>query len=104
MLDKRLGREEAKVDQRSEELLELVTKLGPTFIKVGQALSIRTDLLPAPYVAGLVKLRSSRGTQTLVNCAASERPAFESLRGQLARERPGFRRRAGRAGRPSPLL
>ena len=43
--------------QRSEELLNLVTSLGPTFIKVGQALSIRTDILPAPYVAGLTKLQ-----------------------------------------------
>ena len=59
LMDKKNGREEEMVDQRSEELLELVTKMGPTFIKVGQALSIRTDLLPAPYVAGLVGLQDS---------------------------------------------
>ena len=40
-------------------LLALVTSLGPTFIKVGQALSIRTDLLPAPYVAGLTQLQDA---------------------------------------------
>lgn len=59
ILDRKLGREDRMVEQRSKELLEVVTKLGPTFIKVGQALSIRTDLLPAPYVAGLVELQDS---------------------------------------------
>ena len=59
ILDKQLGREEQMVAQRSGELLELVTKLGPTFIKIGQALSIRTDLLPAPYVAGLTELQDN---------------------------------------------
>ena len=59
IMDKQLDREEAMVEQRSQELLELVSKLGPTFIKVGQALSIRTDLLPAPYVAGLTKLQDA---------------------------------------------
>ena len=58
-IDKRLGREEQMVQQRSRELLVVVTKLGATFVKVGQALSIRTDLLPAAYVAGLVELQDS---------------------------------------------
>ena len=34
LIDKQFGREEAMTDRRSEQLLELVTKLGPTFIKV----------------------------------------------------------------------
>ena len=61
LLDKVLKREEddSIVQARSQQLLELVTKLGPTFIKVGQALSIRTDLLPAPYVAGLTQLQDA---------------------------------------------
>ena len=37
LIDKRFGREEAMTDRRSEQLLELVTKLGPTFIKVCSA-------------------------------------------------------------------
>ena len=45
------------VDQRSEELLKLVSDLGPTFIKIGQALSTRTDLLPAKYAKGLTGLQ-----------------------------------------------
>jgi len=52
-------REEQMVDQRSQELLELVSDLGPTFIKVGQALSTRTDLLPAKYAKGLTGLQDA---------------------------------------------
>ena len=59
VLDKKLGREERMVERRSQELLELVTALGPTSIKVGQALSARTDLLPAAYAAGLTKLQDA---------------------------------------------
>ena len=61
LLDKWLKREEdpAIIDARSQQLLSLVASLGPTFIKVGQALSIRTDLLPAPYVAGLTQLQDA---------------------------------------------
>ena len=58
-LDSKLNREERMVDQRSNELLELVTDLGPTFIKVGQALSARTDLLPAKYAKGLTGLQDA---------------------------------------------
>lgn len=52
-------REEEMVDQRSQELLDLVSELGPTFIKVGQALSTRTDLLPARYTKGLTGLQDA---------------------------------------------
>jgi predicted unusual protein kinase regulating ubiquinone biosynthesis (AarF/ABC1/UbiB family) len=53
------NREEQMVEQRSQELLELVSDLGPTFIKVGQALSTRTDLLPAKYAKGLTGLQDA---------------------------------------------
>mmetsp|Transcript_27402 Transcript_27402/g.58185 ORF Transcript_27402/g.58185 Transcript_27402/m.58185 type:complete len:813 (+) Transcript_27402:107-2545(+) len=59
ILDAKLNREVELVDQRSEELLELVSELGPTFIKIGQALSTRTDLLPAKYAKGLVGLQDA---------------------------------------------
>ena len=51
------GELERKAPQRAEELAELLTELGPTFIKLGQSASIRTDLLPAAYCAGLQKLQ-----------------------------------------------
>jgi predicted unusual protein kinase regulating ubiquinone biosynthesis (AarF/ABC1/UbiB family) len=48
---------EERSAQRGEELAKLLTKLGPTFIKVGQSLSIRTDLLSPGYVRGLQSLQ-----------------------------------------------
>lgn len=39
------------------ELSQLLTKLGPSFIKIGQSLSIRTDLLSPAYVRGLQTLQ-----------------------------------------------
>ncbi len=39
------------------ELSQLLTELGPTFIKVGQSLSIRTDILSPAYVRGLKTLQ-----------------------------------------------
>jgi predicted unusual protein kinase regulating ubiquinone biosynthesis (AarF/ABC1/UbiB family) len=46
-----------KSEQRALELAELLTDLGPTFIKVGQSLSIRTDILSPAYVRGLKSLQ-----------------------------------------------
>ena len=44
-------------EKRGLELATLLTKLGPSFIKIGQSLSIRTDLLPPAYVRGLKTLQ-----------------------------------------------
>jgi predicted unusual protein kinase regulating ubiquinone biosynthesis (AarF/ABC1/UbiB family) len=60
LLDKYLFRNEEDTTvrtQRAEELLSVVTQLGPTAIKVGQALSVRADLIPAEYVATLSTLQ-----------------------------------------------
>ena len=43
--------------QRADELTTILTRTGPTFIKVGQSLSIRTDLLRPAYIVGLTKLQ-----------------------------------------------
>mmetsp|Transcript_18961 Transcript_18961/g.27784 ORF Transcript_18961/g.27784 Transcript_18961/m.27784 type:complete len:956 (+) Transcript_18961:192-3059(+) len=45
--------------QRAREALALCEKLGPTFIKLGQALSIRTDLIPEAYALELRKLQDA---------------------------------------------
>lgn len=42
---------------KAEELATDLEKLGPTFIKLGQLLSTRADLLPAPYLAALERLQ-----------------------------------------------
>lgn len=43
--------------KRADQLADVLTTLGPTFIKVGQSLSIRTDLLQPAYILGLTKLQ-----------------------------------------------
>lgn len=43
--------------QRAAEFVDLITKLGPTTIKIGQALSIRPDILPVAYLEELQKLQ-----------------------------------------------
>jgi predicted unusual protein kinase regulating ubiquinone biosynthesis (AarF/ABC1/UbiB family) len=45
--------------ERAKEALVLATKLGPTFIKLGQAASIRTDLIPQPYALELRQLQDA---------------------------------------------
>ena len=41
----------------AEELAKDLESLGPTFIKLGQLLSTRADLLPAPYLDALTRLQ-----------------------------------------------
>jgi hypothetical protein len=45
--------------RRAKESLVLCEELGPTFIKLGQALSIRTDLIPAAYALELRQLQDA---------------------------------------------
>ena len=42
---------------KAEELAADLETLGPTFIKLGQLLSTRADLLPAPYLEALTRLQ-----------------------------------------------
>src|SRR6185295_2438138 len=42
---------------KAEELAADLEKLGPTFIKLGQLLSTRADLLPTPYLDALTRLQ-----------------------------------------------
>ncbi len=42
---------------RAVQLRETLTRLGPAFIKIGQALSTRPDILPVPYLDELSKLQ-----------------------------------------------
>lgn len=42
---------------KAEELARDLERLGPTYIKLGQILSTRADLLPAPYLEALTRLQ-----------------------------------------------
>jgi predicted unusual protein kinase regulating ubiquinone biosynthesis (AarF/ABC1/UbiB family) len=44
-------------EPKAEELAADLEKLGPTFIKLGQLLSTRGDLLPEPYLEALARLQ-----------------------------------------------
>ncbi|GET38753.1 ABC1 kinase family protein [Microseira wollei] len=50
-------REEENKLKRAAQLREMLTHLGPTFIKVGQALSTRPDLVRKDFLEELVKLQ-----------------------------------------------
>lgn len=48
---------EKNKQKRAEELRKLLTNLGPTFIKIGQALSTRPDLIRKDFLEELTKLQ-----------------------------------------------
>src|SRR5512138_1757027 len=55
-----LARDEGKpAATQPEHVRRALEELGPTFIKLGQVLSTRPDLLPPDYIAELSKLRDS---------------------------------------------
>src|SRR5919108_726442 len=47
----------AAVTADAKELADDLEAMGPTFIKLGQLLSTRSDLLPAPYLGALSRLQ-----------------------------------------------
>jgi len=51
------GEVEARAPARARELKATLTRLGPSFVKVGQILSTRPDLLPPAYLAALSELQ-----------------------------------------------
>lgn len=55
--DQWTGKIEQHKSLRASQLLHLLTRLGPTFIKVGQALSTRPDLIRKDFLEELVKLQ-----------------------------------------------
>ncbi len=57
LFDRWLGREEQNVPIRATQVRDALTNLGPTFIKVGQALSTRPDLIRQAYLNELITLQ-----------------------------------------------
>ncbi|MGK7878091.1 MAG: ABC1 kinase family protein [Xenococcaceae cyanobacterium] len=55
--DKWRNQTEQNKQKRASELRQMLTTLGPTFIKVGQALSTRPDLIRRDFLDELIKLQ-----------------------------------------------
>ena len=55
--DKLTNREKINQPKRARELRKIITRLGPTYIKVGQALSTRPDLIRKDFLDELTKLQ-----------------------------------------------
>jgi ubiquinone biosynthesis protein len=51
------GTAEAQTNAEGIELANDLEQMGPTYVKLGQLLSTRSDLLPAPYIASLARLQ-----------------------------------------------
>ncbi|MEC4895199.1 MAG: AarF/ABC1/UbiB kinase family protein [Oscillatoria sp. PMC 1051.18] len=56
-IDKWRGQQEIDKYKRARQLRQILTRLGPTFIKVGQALSTRPDLIRKDFLQELTKLQ-----------------------------------------------
>jgi predicted unusual protein kinase regulating ubiquinone biosynthesis (AarF/ABC1/UbiB family) len=46
-----------ETDGKPEQFVDDLEALGPTFVKVGQALSTRPDMVPAPYLVALERMQ-----------------------------------------------
>jgi predicted unusual protein kinase regulating ubiquinone biosynthesis (AarF/ABC1/UbiB family) len=57
LIDRAIGNVEANKGDRATQLREILTYLGPTYIKVGQALSTRPDLIKQDFLEELIKLQ-----------------------------------------------
>ena len=55
--DKKTGQSDKHQQERAAQLRKTLTKLGPAFIKIGQALSTRPDLVPPLFLEELTKLQ-----------------------------------------------
>ncbi len=56
-IDNSVGNIEVNKERRATQLREILTQLGPTYIKVGQALSTRPDLIRQDFLDELIKLQ-----------------------------------------------
>ena len=67
------------------KLRTTLERLGPTFMKAGQALSLRQDLLPEPYLAELARLQDDAAPFPVEQARREVERAFGSPVDQLFR-------------------
>ncbi|XP_009414258.1 protein ACTIVITY OF BC1 COMPLEX KINASE 3, chloroplastic-like [Musa acuminata AAA Group] len=60
--DQRRGQLDQRKRQRAAELTKTFTRLGPTFVKIGQGLSTRPDVCPPEYLEELSELQDALPT------------------------------------------
>ena len=58
-LDKITNSSQKNLAKRATEIRKLLTKLGPAYIKIGQALSTRPDLVPPQFLEELAQLQDN---------------------------------------------
>ena len=58
-VDKQTNRSKKNIDKRATQLRKMLTKLGPAYIKIGQALSTRPDLVPPQFLEELAELQDN---------------------------------------------
>jgi predicted unusual protein kinase regulating ubiquinone biosynthesis (AarF/ABC1/UbiB family) len=58
-LDKTTNRSKQNLGKRATQIRRLLTKLGPAYIKIGQALSTRPDLVPPQFLEELAQLQDN---------------------------------------------
>ena len=58
-LDKITDRSKQNLGKRATQIRRLLTKLGPAYIKIGQALSTRPDLVPPQFLEELAQLQDN---------------------------------------------
>ena len=63
LIDFQRGVEKENRPMRAKQFMEIIAGLGPAFIKAGQALSSRPDLLPPEYLQELQKLNDEQQQQ-----------------------------------------
>lgn len=69
-------------DGKPEAFVADLEALGPTFIKIGQALSTRPDMVPAPYLAALERMQDD---VTPLDCDAVRAVVTEELGVRLSK-------------------
>jgi len=57
MIDRRRGNDDTQLADRGRRLREMLDELGPTFVKFGQLLSTRPDVMPPDIIAELRSLQ-----------------------------------------------
>jgi predicted unusual protein kinase regulating ubiquinone biosynthesis (AarF/ABC1/UbiB family) len=58
-LDKKTNSTKENLSKRAVQIRKLLTKLGPAYIKIGQALSTRPDLVPPQFLEELAELQDN---------------------------------------------